>query len=359
MTNVESLVFYILVLGASSMCMVLYENQKGKIRICFLVLALSIPVLLAAFRVNVGTDYYAYKGLIEWEMNHTFLEILRDYTMYEVGFRVIVKIATLPHSMIFAWGFLAFIPTSMIFYTLKSQYKDISISVAYVVYVHIFFTASLNIVRQYIAVAIVFWGIKFIFENKFLKYLSVVLVAMMIHRSAFIILPFYFLWDHKKNRMVGKMKIGIISFVLCVGVAMWTPVLQVAMSIVPVLKKYRYLIIGNGGNNRDIFLKILLLFIGILFYQYYKNKDERMRLFVYALFVSLIMGVTGYHTTYLKRLSLYYEVPMIVLFGYLPLFFKSNGRLLVKFGIYLYAVGWFVLMAFVLGQADLIPYQWR
>ena len=359
MTNIESLIFYIVVFGISSLCMILYENQKNKVRIVFLVFAISFPILLASFRVDVGTDFYAYRGLIEWEMNHTFVQVLSDYKMFEVGFRIIVKIATLPNSMIFAWGFLAFIPTILVFYTLKSQYKEISISVAYMTYIHVFFATSLNIVRQYIAVAIAFWGIKFIFENKFWKYLCVVLIAMSIHRSAFIMLPFYFLWEHKKNRMVGKGRIVIISFVLCIGVAMWTPILQMAMNIVPVLNKYRYLIIGNGGNNRDIFLRILLLIIGILFYKYYKNKDERMLLFVYALFISVIMGITGYHTTYLKRLSLYYEIPTIVLFGYLPFFFKNNGRLLVKLGIYLYSAGWFVLMFFVLGQADLIPYQWR
>ena len=359
MTNIESLLFYILIFGVSGICMALYENQRKNIRVVFLFVALILPVLLAAFRVDVGTDYAAYKGLLEWEMNQSFLQILREYKMYETGFKIIVKIATIPRSMVFVWGILAFIPTFLIFYTLKTQYKNISISVAYMVYLHVFFSASLNIVRQYVAVAIVFWGIKFIFENKFWKYLCVVLVAMTIHRSAFIVLPFYFMWDHKKNKMAGKLKVGVISGVLCIGVVMWTPILSIVMSIVPVLNKYRYLITGNGGSNRDIFLKLVLLFIGILFYKYYKNKDERMMLFVYALFVSLIMGVTGYHTTFLKRISLYYEVPMIVLFGYLPSFFKSNGRVLVKFGIYLYALGWFVLMAFVLGQADLIPYQWR
>lgn len=359
MTNIESLLFYILIFGISSLCMALYENQKGNIRVVFLFFALILPVLLAAFRVDVGTDYTAYKGLIEWEMNHTFLESLQANKMFELGFRIVVKVVTLPQSMVIAWGLLAFIPTLLVFHTLKSQYKDISISVAYMVYLHIFFSSSLNIVRQYIAVAIVFWGIKFIYENKFWKYLCVVLVAMTIHRSAFIILPFYFSWDHKKNRMVGKLKIGVISIALCIGVALWTPILSIVMSAIPALSKYRYLITGNGGGNRDIFLKILLLCVGILFYKYYKNKDERMMLFVYALFVSLIMGVTGYHTTFLKRISLYYEVPMIVLFGYFPSFFKSNGRMLVKFGLYLYAAGWFTLIVYVLGQADLIPYQWR
>lgn len=359
MTNIESLLFYILIFGISSLCMALYENQKGNIRVIFLFFALILPILLAAFRVDVGTDYTAYKGFIEWEMNHTFLESLQANKMFELGFRIIVKVVTLPQSMVIAWGLLAFIPTLLFFNTLRSQYKDISISVAYMVYLHIFFSSSLNIVRQYIAVAIVFWGIKFIYENKFWRYLCVVLIAMTIHRSAFIILPFYFLWDHKKNKMAGKMKIGVISIALCMGVAMWTPMLSIVMSAVPTLNKYRYLINGNGGGNRDIFLKILLLGVGILFYKYYKNRDERMMLFVYALFVSLIMGVTGYYTTFLKRISLYYEVPMIVLFGYFPSFFKSNGRMLVKFGLYLYAAGWFTLIAYVLGQADLIPYQWR
>ena len=84
-----------------------------------------------------------------------------------------------------------------------------------------------------------------------------------------------------------------------------------------------------------------------------------MMLFVYGLFISLIIGVTGYHTTFLKRISLYYEVPMIVLFGYLPSFFKNNGKLLIKFGVYLYAVGYFILITYILKQGDLIPYQWR
>lgn len=359
MTNIESLMLYIVVLGTASLCMALYENQKKQIRFVFFSLAIMLPVLLAAFRVDVGTDYVAYRGILKWSMDNTFLSVLTEYKMFEIGFRIIVKLVMLPQSMVIGWGILAFIPIVLVIHTLKTQYKGISLSVAYTVYLHLFYTASLNIVRQYIAVAIIFWGMKYIYQNKFWKFLGVVLVAMTIHRSAFIVLPLYFLWNHKKDKMAGTVKVSVISVVLCVLIVMWIPILNVAISSFSFLSKYRYLVQGNGGNNRDIFIKIVLLFMAILFYKYYKNKDKRMLLYVYALFISVVIGFTGFYTTFFKRISLYYEVPMIVLFGYLPTFFKSNSRLLVKIGIYVYAIGYFILSAYILGQSDLIPYNWR
>ena len=58
--------------------------------------------------------------------------------------------------------------------------------------------------RQTLAITIFFWSIQFIKEKKLLKYLTLILIASTIHKSAIMLIPIYFIpqIDYFKSRLI-------------------------------------------------------------------------------------------------------------------------------------------------------------
>ena len=85
------------------------------------------------------------------------------------------------------------------------------------IYLTMFYLRSMNIMRQFFAIAIVFWATKYLEEDKLLKYCILLLVATVFHTSAFIgvFLIFVHYWiDSKAKRSFKVIPIIIIAFLL-------------------------------------------------------------------------------------------------------------------------------------------------
>lgn len=74
-----------------------------------------------------------------------------------------------------------------------------------------YFSAN-NITRQYIAIAISLFGIKYIIDNKPWNFFLCVLLALGFHASAVVVIPLYFLSKNKftKNHIIAYTVIGIL-----------------------------------------------------------------------------------------------------------------------------------------------------
>ena len=146
--------------------------------------------LVSAFRDGVGTDYYGmyqptflsvakglpiFDGAIEpgyWLLNRCILLFTQDYhVLFVLTSAMIVGL--------FVWG--------------SYMLSDIPwVSVLLFMWARHFFI-SMNGVRQYMALAIVFCAFAFIRERCLWKYALCVLAASLFHTSALIFLPLYFL----------------------------------------------------------------------------------------------------------------------------------------------------------------------
>ena len=142
----------------------LAENKakSPKVKTTLLVLAIIPMFLVSAFRYNVGTDYdkrYAY--------DYYQLAKGHDVDNLEIGFKTIDYICLLFTKE----PYLLFAVTSLIILALifevvykKSTNKILSIAIFFL---GGYFFASLNIVRQYVAFALVLLGYQFLMdENK-------------------------------------------------------------------------------------------------------------------------------------------------------------------------------------------------
>lgn len=249
----------------------LAENKakSPKVKTTLLVLAIVPMFLVSAFRYNVGTDYdkrYAY--------DYYQLAKGHDVDNLEIGFKTIDYICLLFTKE----PYLLFAVTSLIILALifevvykKSTNKILSIAIFFL---GGYFFASLNIVRQYVAFALVLLGYQFLMdENKKKAYIGFVIcaiLAFLMHSSS--IICFIILIMTKKKIMNAKWVIPLSVLILILNK-------NIMVILTPIIKNTRFNVYLTGKYTAGelSFLQIaenLIMYLGMYFTCYFKKKQE-------------------------------------------------------------------------------------
>ena len=172
----------------------------------FLVYAFIVNLINAGFRYGVGTDFFSY-------LNHynyaEYIKIYNNEPIYILSVRLL-KIIFGDYSQIFF-----IISSFIILYFIykisieRVKYYELSVFLFITLY---FYYSSLNLIRQWIAVSIILYAYKYIFQKNFKKYLILAIIAILIHNTAIIAILLYFLINLDIRKL--KSKIVLISIVL-------------------------------------------------------------------------------------------------------------------------------------------------
>ncbi len=159
-----------------------YIPTKGSF--AFLLSALPF-IAVAALRFQVGTDYGTYvKRQIPEVMNGIYFRV-------EPLYRYVIKIGVSIGG--YQWVFV--LTHLLIIYFLWKHIRRYSLDARWSIFVFMFgalFNTSLNIMRQFVAVAICIYALKYVYEEKLVKYLFFILIACLFHTTGFVFLIFYF-----------------------------------------------------------------------------------------------------------------------------------------------------------------------
>ena len=135
-------------------------------------MSLGLLIVFSGLRYGVGIDFPAY-----WDLYRG-----NEYSQSEAGFRLLCGIFTRlgfgPQAM-----FLATSAIVVVFVYKAAVYYD-KTHVCFAFFVFLFagtFLESLNLVRQYVAIALFFWGSRYIVGRSPTKFLLVVLAASLFH----------------------------------------------------------------------------------------------------------------------------------------------------------------------------------
>lgn len=260
--------------------------------------------LLSALRFDVGYDYSMYYGLIEGNIKYFNDQINR--------------IEYLPRLLILfsnKLGFYQFffIITSMLisyfFYkSIKQNSYDKWLSTLIFVCFPIFFFMSLSVVRQYVAISIVFFGYKYIKERNFLLYFCLILLTTFIHKSAIIALPIYFLFG---DFLVNK------KMILFIYLFSFFSSDVIAFLIRQISERYAIYIGeigGEGGNMILIFFQLIGFFLLPIVYNSRDRKDKEFNFYLLTFYIGLFIWSTLSKFGHAGiRGSLYYIVFIILL----------------------------------------------
>ena len=360
MIDFISLILYLFIAFISTAFFSACKSKNQWMRYIGISLSILIPSIFAGIRYNVGTDYQNYWWTFE-QLDHVSFEwILTDSSHFNMdrGFLIVSKIFRLGFNSkcVFAiWG--AIILTIFVL-TIYNQYREYDITLMYLTFVLMYYYSSFNILRQILALVIVFYSLKYVRSNQLIKYLILVLIATTFHFSALLVLPIWFLWDHKLNKSINLVKKWMICLAAIIAVGMWQSILKLLANFnISAILKYTGYFEKNNHMNMSFLIKVVLTLFFIILQTRFQKKDDKL-VFLTSLFIlGTIIEYTGYYSSFVKRCSIYYAVSEIVLFSEVPLFFTKYSKQLCRFLVVLFIVLYFALSSFVLKQGELIPFR--
>ena len=171
-----SYLFFISSLSICSLFAYLADKYNSKLvrnlLICFL-------VLITGFRsVEVGIDSANYAEI--WDAVLVGIPVF-----LEVGFQMLIqflqRISTNPTILFVTCSIITF---DLLIIRLWDFRNVASFTVMILVLFMLVVMPSMNTMRQYCAVSIVFYGTKFLFQKKYLKFILSVLIATSLHTSS-------------------------------------------------------------------------------------------------------------------------------------------------------------------------------
>lgn len=348
------------------LCILLYILQrKGKISKkigVFYWTLITLLFLISAFRYNVGQDYEHWIDVYNWILNG---EPAGNYV--EIGYRYLNKLIQLVP--FFNAYVLFFITSIFIIYGFGYLiYKNVEkeywfLSVFMFICSGIFF-ASLNLIRQYIAVVIIAFGIDFLKKNKYISFVIFVLLASLFHTSALIVLvflPFYLIF---RNRRFSKALTIIYVLSLVFMVVDLRQILEYMKFIIPERWEWylqsEFLTERNfSAITKQLVPNLLLIFV-LMKRKQVIEKSKENDIYILMLFIDVIITNCFYGVLVLLRLSYFFDISLIFI---IPIIFELlqnyNKKIenLGKLSIFGYYILLTVVTIFLMNGHGVMPYQ--
>jgi len=355
LNTVESALLYVSVYGLSSLCVawkdkITIGSRKKPITLLFI--ALLLPVLLAAYRVNVGSDYYNYLWIYNRAANWPISQLVYNYNFISstpIGMVLVAKITSMFGSERLYFGALATISyLPFLYYICKNE--DIGHKgTAIFLYLLSNFSTGLNTTKQIIAINIVLFGLKAVYERKAIKYIVIITVATLFHQTAIVALPIYFLMDKNGSISSGKRLVAIV--VSFIGLVIFDNIL------ISLGGRWAEYADSSGTINLTFFLNLWWLIVFLWMRGSLVKKSYRNELNIILFAVGTIMSLLGFWSVFGKRIASYYTIVEILLMSQIPEVVSHSNKRIVGMMILLYSLCMFILSFVIRGQSGLIPYS--
>ncbi len=307
------MIIYVSMLIISLLCAYLSRKVKNtKLQKVF-VIGMIIPfIIVSSIRYEVGTDYnYRYVNDFYSISNGTPVENL------ELGFKLIIKLC-----LIFTNNSqILFVVTSilinvLIMLRINKNSKNLIFSITLFV-IGGFFFQSLNIVRQFLAMSIIFYAHELLLKGKKKFYILFVILAFFIHSSSIIMLILLLL----KDKYIFKPKIVIPIIIIIMIFGDW-----ILDAVKPIIEGTRYSVylVGKFSSGRESILYnvvnlIIYLYMVICYTIKMKKKQEITdadRLYINIQSIALILTVMSSTHMQFARLSYYFTIFQIISIPY-------------------------------------------
>jgi len=295
---------YILIIMVIVNLLKLKPDSKKKISRCIFI----ILVIVSAIRQNtVGKDTLQFWNFFrQIEIYNESIFSIRT----EIGFNLLCKILTYitsePQILLIATSIFI---NCMVYRFIEKNSKDTLFStLLYFTLNHYF--SSMNLMRQWIAIAFILLGYEYLKDNKYFKYSFFVLIACLFHMSAvlmFILIPIK-KYNKNKNIIMVTITVSILAFIL-------TPVL---FNIVVNFSDYEKYLESDyiGSSYISAGMYTLTNFLFFIFGFIIPNKEKLKEKFdldsihkmnSWIIAIATIISVMSIRITIFNRLFLYFN----------------------------------------------------
>jgi hypothetical protein len=296
-------IIYILII-ASLLLVDYFSNNKDIIT----VVVLYIVIIIAGIRENVGYDY----------ANYVSYYILENAT--EVGFNLCIKALKLL-GLNYNWMFIAFsFATIMLVYKgIKLYTKHTSLALFVFVLIPGLYLNSFSIVRQSIAIAILFYGYHFLIEKKYLRYCMMILLASSFHYTVLLTIPFFLI-----SLKVASMK-RWMYFVMIIGSIVLSQINISLFIFQKILGSTGYIAYATFNDGGASLLKIVILnIIAVFFLFFYDKMTDHEKTMCFFAILSITIVTTFGSIGAVTRFAYYFKIFEIILVSNIIFLLKSK-----------------------------------
>ncbi len=318
------------------------------------VIAILLPILMAALRKGVGTDYDNYIYMFQSNVNKSFDEWFvssRSFGGNRIGVFLMAKIAGIFNSSEVFFGLFATITVFPVAWRLKTAYPSSICGLSYFIFLATLYCSGLNICKQIAAIGLLFFGLKYVNERKFIKYVIIVLLASSIHVTAMCGIAIYFLHDTRETFLSFKKMCYILLGVL--GISLLPYILRAVGG-----RFEEYLDYMGNISNLSFYITLAWCLLFCAMYKRFMTIDKRNGVLIMMMVIGLLLSLSGFYSPFVKRIASYFTFSQFLLMGQLPeMVANGRSRIFVKSCIIMYTIALFVITYYILGQSDIIPYK--
>ena len=359
------LVFFILLVLSN---IYVKTNEKKK-KIVLSIIILLLSVLGGVRASNIGTDVMVYgERWFNISVNTNSLSsLLKIIQTTDIGYVILNYIVSRFTDNFNVFLFVHQLIINILICTTIAKYcKNGNIILGLLFYYFVYYFRTYNLLRQAVALAIVLWSVRYLIENKKIKYIISILIAAQFHATAyFCILTLIIYMLLRSTNKYRKIFILLISFVSIICVINLLDIMTILYNMGIIndrIYAYTYTFIKSevSFNLIEFMIKIAGIIISSLYIFGYKKEIDKNDKFLYLIMVlDLIVSQTSNFISYAGRLAYYYGTINVI---FLPnviekvSYNKQNYVIFNIISIGLLFAYWFI--TFIVNKScEVYPYQ--
>ena len=273
------------------------------------ILFLFIIIVMVFRSSKVGTDLPVYLNRFESIGRTDFANIfsLSSKYSFEYGFTILNKILFIicPHKMAFMFA------TSLIslfgFYYAIKKYSNLKFLSVFLFITFCIMTNSMNTIRQYMAISILLYSLKYIIEKKsLLHFLILVLIATSIHSTSLI---FMIVYPLSLIITINKYYLFVLISTLLIAALFGKGII----SLIIENTSFAWYLNRTGGSGEEmlLILSIIYAFCYILNSKY--CKINMVLIWMHMLAMMLIFNVLSINFYIMERMMRYFSPCILIL----------------------------------------------
>lgn len=288
-------------------------TRQDMINIIVLLMIFSVLFWVSALRLNVGNDYAKYV-----EFMH--LVYCRAYVPTEIGFNA------LTYALYYICGyenyilvFAVFAFATVLFFMAAIWQQSRSFLFSFTMFMLLgYYFQSISTVRYYLALAMALYSVKFLIKSDYPRFVFLVLVGALFHKSILVVLVLYFIARLPLKRwMYGLITIAGVSCLFLQDLY-----LKIVVFLYPSYKDTEYL--EGGTSYINIIRCLVILALGLWLYRDVVSGSTACRFYFNCNFLALILYVFGSFLPIISRIGYYLTVTHILFVPALVLGIKND-----------------------------------
>lgn len=362
------LVFLIVEILAVLLCKNKEPSNKKKAIVGSIIIVIILSIFGGFRDLTIGTDVLVYGA--NWFDVATGFSSFSSYVDYvqssDVGYLFInYVVSRFTDDVHIFLTILQLICNGLVVATLYKYRNKVPFWLSLLVYLCIFYCRTFNILRQAVALSIVFYSIKFLDEKHPIKFVIAVLIASLFHFTAIIsLIILLFRKICQLNSRLQTLFVIVIVAITFIVVFFIKDIISILYSLGIVnLRIYNYLYDFSTGSIDitviETCFKLVMLLLILMQNRKIKDNLELNNLLVLCAIVDFVIYQIRSVIVYSDRLSFYFGYFMMLIFPQAAVSLKAKGRdkLVLNAVFVVFLLGFWYYKFVHSGSCEVYPYS--